>query len=114
MKKFFEKHDLVKIALCMIIFTLLLTWIIPQGYFNAGELTKGEITRIGLFDFVTYGLLGMYYFTVLVTFLFVLGAFYQVLAKCSGYQKLTDSLAKTFSGKEYLFVLLVLFIISAI
>ena len=60
MKKFFEKHDLVKIALCMIIFTLLLTWIIPQGYFNAGELTKGEITRIGLFDFVTYGLLGMY------------------------------------------------------
>ena len=88
MKKFFEKHDLVKIALCMIIFTLLLTWIIPQGYFNAGELTKGEITRIGLFDFVTYGLLGMYYFTVLVTFLFVTGAFYQFLSKLGAYQKM--------------------------
>ena len=114
MKKFAEKHDLVKIAGIMVLISVLLTWVIPQGYFSGAELTSNDITRVGIFDFFTYGLLGMYYFTVLVTFLFVLGAFYQVLAKCSGYQKLTDSLAKTFSGKEYLFVLLVLFIISAI
>ena len=114
MKKFFEKHDLVKIALCMIIFTLLLTWIIPQGYFNAGELTKGEITRIGLFDFVTYGLLGMYYFTVLVTFLFVTGAFYQFLSKLEAYQKLTDKISKRWKGKEILFSLIVSFLFAAL
>lgn len=114
MKKFFEKHDLVKIALCMIIFTLLLTWIIPQGYFNAGELTKGEITRIGLFDFVTYGLLGMYYFTVLVTFLFVTGAFYQFLSKLGAYQKLTDKISKRWKGKEILFSLIVSFLFAAL
>ena len=114
MKKFWEKHDLIKVSGLMVLLSVILTWIIPQGYFYSGSIQVGEITRVGIFDFFNYGLLGMYYFTVLVTFLFVLGAFYQVLAKCSGYQKLTDSLAKTFSGKEYLFVLLVLFIISAI
>lgn len=114
MKKFFEKHDLVKIALCMIVLTLVLTWIIPQGYFNAGELTKGEITRIGLFDFVTYGLLGMYYFTVLVTFLFVLGGFYQFLSKLGAYQKLTDKIAKSLKGKEILFSLIISFVFAAL
>ena len=114
MKKFWEKHDLIKVSGLMVLLSVILTWIIPQGYFYSGSIQVGEITRVGIFDFFNYGLLGMYYFTVLVTFLFVLGAFYQVLAKCSGYQKLTDSLAKTFSGKEYLFVLLVSFIISAI
>lgn len=114
MKKFFEKHDLVKIALCMILLTVILSWIIPQGYFNAGELVKGEITRVGLFDFVTYGLLGMYYFTVLVTFFFVLGAFYQFLSKLGAYQKLTDKIAAKVKGKEILFSLIISFVFAAL
>lgn len=114
MKKFAEKHDLVKIAGIMVLITVLLTWVIPQGYFSGSELTSNDITRIGIFDFFTYGLLGMYYFTVLVTFLFVLGGFYQVLSKTGGYQKLTANMAKTFKGKEILFTLVVSFIIAAI
>ena len=114
MKKFFEKHDLIKIALGMIIFTMILTWIIPQGYFNAGELVKNDITRIGTFDFFTYGLLGMYYFTVLVTFLFVTGGFYQFLSKLGAYQKLTDSIAKKINGKEILFSLIISFVFAAL
>lgn len=114
MKKFWEKHDLVKAAGIMVLISVILTWIIPQGYFYGGSIQIGEITRVGIFDFFNYGLLGMYYFTVLVTFLFVLGAFYQVLAKCSGYQKLTDKLAKAFKGKEILFVLIVSFLISGL
>ena len=114
MKKFFEKHDLIKIALGMIIFTMILTWIIPQGYFNAGELVKNDITRIGTFDFFTYGLLGMYYFTVLVTFLFVTGGFYQFLSKLGAYQKLTDLVAKKINGKEILFSLIISFVFAAL
>ena len=114
MKNNAKKHDLIKIAGIMVLLTALLTWVIPQSYFQNGTLTVTEITRIGLFDFFTYGLLGMYYFTVLVTFIFVLGGFYQVLSKTSAYQKLTDKLAKTFKRKEILFVLLVSFIIAAI
>lgn len=114
MKKFFEKHDLVKIAFGMIILTVLLSWIVKQGYFNAGELTTNEITRVGIFDFVTYGLLGMYYFTVLVTFLFVLGAFYQFLSKLGAYQKLTDRISGRWKGKEILFSLIISFVFAAL
>ncbi|MDD2504862.1 MAG: hypothetical protein PHF21_01150 [Bacilli bacterium] len=113
MKKFWEKHNLVKIAGIMVLLTALLTWVIPQGYWNQGELVIGEIKRIGIFDFFTYGLLGMHYFVVLVTFLFILGGFYQVLGKTSGYQKITTSIAKTFKKKEILFVLLTSFLIAA-
>lgn len=114
MKKEAKKHDLVKIAGIMVLISVLLTWLIPQGMFQNGSLSVGDITRVGIFDFFTYGLLGMYYFTVLVTFLFVLGGFYQVLSKTGGYQKLTDKIAKTFKGKEILFALVVSFILAAL
>ena len=114
MKKFFEKHDLIKIAFGMILLSLILTWIIPQGYFNAAELVKNDITRIGTFDFFTYGLLGMYYFTVLVTLLFVVGGFYQFLSKLGAYQKLTDSFAKRLKGKEILFSLIISFVFAGL
>lgn len=114
MKKFFEKYDLIKIAFGMILLSLLLTWIIPQGYFNGSELVNNGITRMGIFDFVTYGLLGMYYFTVLITFIFVLGAFYQYLSKLDSYQKLTDKIAKKIKGKEIFFSLVVSFIFAGL
>ena len=38
MKKFFEKHDLVKIIFGMILLTAVLTWIIPKSDFSTGEL----------------------------------------------------------------------------
>ncbi len=114
MKKFFEKHDLVKIALGMILLTVILTWIIPQGNFNGAELVKGEITRVGIFDLFTYGLLGMYYFTVMVTFLFVLGAVYQYLSDLPAYQNLTSSIAKKIKGKEIVFSIIVSFIFTAL
>jgi len=113
MKKFWEKHDLFKVAGIMVIITVLMTWVIPQGYFQ-NEFTIGEITRVSLFDFINYGLLGMNFFTVLVTLVFVLGGFYQVLSKSGGYQKLTESIAKKFKGKEILFVVFVSFIIAAL
>lgn len=114
MKKFAEKHNLVKVAGIMVLITVLLTWLIPQGVFQSGSLNVTEITRVGLFDFFTYGLLGMYYFTVLITFIFVLGAFYQVLSRTKGYQDLTTGIAEKFKEREILFTLIVSFIIAAV
>ena len=95
MKKFFEKHDLVKISLIMILVTVLLSWVIKQGSFDAvgSFVLNKDYTRIGIFDFVSYGFSGLYYFTAFVSFFFVLGAFYQFLSKLGAYQKLTDKIA---------------------
>ena len=114
MKKFFEKNDLVKITFGMVLLTVLLSWVIKQGYFNAGELTTKEITRVGIFDFATYGLLGISYFYYYVTFLFVLGALYQFLSKLGAYQKLTDKISNRWKGKEILFSLIISFIFAGL
>lgn len=114
MKKFFEKHDLVKLTLGMILICLILSWIVPSVSFDTGEAVVGDINRIGIFNFFTYGFLGMYYFTVLVAFVFVVGVFYQFLSKLGAYQKLTDKLAKKIKGKEILFSLIISFVFAAL
>ena len=114
MKKFFEKYDLIKISGILVLISVLLTWVIPYGYFSGSDMVIEDITRVGLADFMQYGLLGMYYFTVLVTFLFVLGGFYQVLSKTAGYQKLIKGICEKLKGREIPFVLAISFVLAAI
>ena len=116
MKKFFEKNDLFKIVGIAILFTVLLTWLIPTSSFgtSTGKMVLGEITRIGLNDFFTDILLSVYYFAIIVTFLLVLGGLYQVLSKTSGYQNLVERFSKFLKGKEIWFVAIVSFIFAAL
>lgn len=100
MKKFFEKYDLIKLSGILVLISAILTWILPYSYFSGTELVSEEIKRIGITNFFQFGLLGMYYFTVLVTFLFVMGGFYQVLSKRAGYQKLIGRISEKLKGKE--------------
>lgn len=108
MKKFFEKYDLIKVSGILVLLTVVLTWLIPSGYFQSGELIVEDITRVGLTDFFYFGMLGMYYFCVLVTFLFVLGGFYQVLSTRAGYR----TLVKNISEKLKNFAIPVVLIVS--
>ncbi len=114
MKRFFEKYDLIKVSGILVLLSVLLTWLIPYGHFGGTEIVKEEITRVGLINFMQYGLLGIYYFTVLVTFLFVLGGFYQVLSKVSGYQTLVKNISKKLKGRETLFVVLTMVVLSVL
>lgn len=107
MKKFFEKYDLIKVSGILVLLSVILTWLIPYGYFSGSEMVTDEITRVGFIDFAQQGLYGIYYFSVLVTFLFVLGGFYQVLSKRAGYQKLVKSISEKLKGREIPFVLII-------
>lgn len=114
MKKFFEKNDLFKLAGIFVIISLILTWIIGYSYYSSGELITEEINRAGLFDLTTYGLLGLYYFTVNFIFLFIVGGFYKFLGNTDAYKKMTDGLAKLFTGKEKLLVIVSTVILAAL
>lgn len=106
MKKFFEKYDLIKISGILILLSVVLTWFIPQGYYQ-GEMVVNEITRIGLTDIFNYGLLGIFYFYPLVTSLFVIGGFYQVLSKRPGYQRFIKGISEKLKGHAVPVVLIV-------
>lgn len=113
MKKFFEKHDLIKLSGILLLITVILTWVIKQGMFQYGEISVNEISRVGFSTFAQYAMLSIYYFTVLVTFLFVLGGFYQVLSKTAGYQALIKGIVKKLKGHEILFVGIISLLIAA-
>ena len=113
MKKFFEKYDLIKLSGILILTTVVLSWVIKQGSFQYGEMSVNEISRVGFTSFAQNIMLGLYYFTVLVTFLFVLGGFYQVLSKTAGYQALIKGISKKLKGHEVLFVGIVSLLFAA-
>ena len=107
MKKFFEKHDLFKMVMIVLLLAVLFSWIMPYTYFSNGafDSTQG-ITRVGFFDISTYGLLGFYYFTTFFIFLFVVAGFYKLLGTIPAYQVMTDKIAKAFEGREKVFAVI--------
>ena len=102
MKKFFEKHDLFKMAMIVLLLAVVFSWIMPYTYFTgtAFDSTTQGITRVGFFDLSTYSMLGLYYFTTFFIFMFVVAGFYKFLGNIPGYQVMTDKIATVFKGKE--------------
>ncbi len=112
MKKFFEKHDLIKMAGIMVIIAVIFSWILKYCYFSSGSLiiagTSGnnvvDGSTAGIYDMNTYSILGLYYFTNIFVYILVVFGFYKFLGTLDSYQALTDKIAKKFKGKEKIFV----------
>lgn len=104
MKKFFEKHDLIKLSGLFVLIAVLLTWLVSANSYDGGVLYTDEMIRVGLFDISTYSLLGFYYFTVVFMFIFIVGGFYKFLGSTEAYNRLTDKVAGWFARKEKVFV----------
>jgi len=111
MKKFFEKHDLVKLILIAIIFTMVLTWIIPSGIYQSGSV-DGTIQRTGIADLFLGGMMSVSFFLQQIIFVVLVGAFYGVMTKTEGYKKLVEMIAKKLKGKEISFIVVTSLIIA--
>jgi len=103
----FEKHDLFKIVLVAILVTIVLSWIIPYGYFTGTEFSDYGLGRQGLVDVMLSGVYSANFFLQQLIFIAFIGIFYGVISKTSGYKALVSNVAKKFNGKEKLFALVV-------
>ena len=112
MKKFFEKHDLVKISLIAIAFVFLLTWIIPSGVYQSGSVT-GELERTGIADLFLGGMTSVSFFLQQILYILSIGAFYGVMTKTDGYKKLVEKFATKMKGHEIPFVVILSIMIAA-
>ncbi len=112
MKKFFEKHDLVKISLIAIVFVFLLTWIIPSGVYQSGTVT-GELERTGIADLFLGGMTSVNFFLQQILYILFIGAFYGVMTKTDGYKKLVEKFATKMKGHEIPFVVILSIMIAA-
>ncbi|MCX4248604.1 MAG: hypothetical protein OSJ65_02430 [Bacilli bacterium] len=113
MKKFFEKHDLFKLTGIFVLIAVLLTWLVSSSYFTAGTLSSNGFNRVGLFDLTTYGLLQIFYFTVVFMFVLVVGGFYKFVGSLEAYDNLTSKIAAKFEGKEKVLVAISILLFGA-
>ncbi len=111
MKKFFEKHDLVKMILIAIAFTIVLTWIIPSGVYQGGDIA-GTIQRTGFSDIFLGGMMSVSFFLQQMLFILAVGAFYGVLTKMDGYKKLVETIANKMKKHEIPLILVISLLIA--
>ena len=97
-----KKNNTLKVLLITILFTFLLTWILPITYYNSGLYTDVRYPA-GLFDIFNYPTLTLYYFGQLAIYVLTVGAFYGVFNKTGVFRKICDKIVKLFKGKEILF-----------
>lgn len=108
-----KKNNTLKVLLITILFTFLLTWILPITYFNSGIYTDVRYPA-GLFDIFNYPTLTLYYFGQMAIFVLAVGAFYGIFNKTGVYKKICDKLVKVFKGKKLLFFGAVITLLSVI
>ena len=107
-----KNHGLFKVLAICIFVAIVLTWIIPTGYFSAGEYTKGAIARTGINEIFLSMFYSTNYYLLQIIFILGVGVFYGVISKTKGYNAFVEKLASIFKGKEKLFVLLNTLIIA--
>jgi uncharacterized ion transporter superfamily protein YfcC len=111
-KSMFEEHDLLKIVVIAILVTIVLSWIIPYGYFSGSEFSDYGLSRQGLVDILLSGVYSANFFLQQLIFVAFIGIFYGVITKTSGYKAMVSNIAKKFKGKEKIFVVLSSLIIT--
>ena len=103
-----KKKSLFKALTIVFLVYVVLTWVIPTGYYSSGSYVKGTITPIGLFDIVRYPIITLTSSVFVLTALVILliGGLYGVLNKTGAYQNLVEKIVKKFKNKEKSFLII--------
>ncbi len=91
-----KEHRFIKSLFVICAAIVILTWLIPYGYFNSSDFYEYGMRRIGIMDISVAIYNALYYCVDKVIYLVIIAGFYGVLSKISGYQKMVNSLAKKF------------------
>ena len=108
-----KKNNTLKVLLITILFTFLLTWILPITYFSSGLQTDVRYPA-GIFDIFNYPMLTLYYFGSTAIYVLVVGAFYEVFNKTGVFKKVVDKLVKLFKGHELVFFISMVTLLSVL
>lgn len=111
-----KKTGLFKIIMFTLLGILVLTWIVPAGYFTDGSLSNLGYNRLGFFDFfqLLFGTFEFAYFIQIFILLISIGALYGVLVKTGKYGALIEKIASKLKGKEQVFLIAAAFLIAAL
>ena len=111
-----KKDNLLKAIIISFIAFIILSWIIPTGYYQNGEFSNMGTLPIGLIDIIKYPVITFTSSVFLLTAIVILliGGLYGVLNKTGVYSKIVEGLTAKFKGKKtFLVISILLFSILA-
>ena len=113
MKKLFKEHDLAVLIFGLLAVIILLSWVIPAGYFSGGTFVEGEPWQgIGLLH-ITYGIAAVINsYSMSIAFLILVGIFYGIASKTESYKALVTKLANLAKGHVISFACLISLIVA--
>ena len=101
-----KKNNILKALGILFLLFVIISWIIPAGYFNNGEYTGTTIMPIGLFDVIIYPFMALTssVFVLYAIDVLLIGALYGVMNKTGFYSNLIDKIVKKIKGHERIFL----------
>ncbi len=109
-----KKAVLLKSIFGIALVGLIGTWVLANGAYSGTAFTASSMSRVGLTDVSTIMYYGIYFVLDKVVYLIALAAFYGVLSKTEGYNKLVNNIAKKMESSRLLFVILVVLGLAAL
>ncbi|MEG0798818.1 MAG: hypothetical protein RR228_02245 [Bacilli bacterium] len=109
-----KKNGLFKIISVLIILLAVLSWIIPASYYGNADLVNLGLYRVGFSHLFQYPLSAVKYFTDIIVFILIVGAFYGILGKTGKYRTMVEKLSNKIKGKEKLYLILVAIIFASL
>ena len=108
-----KKNSIFKVVLLVILCVTVCTWIF-KGISFTGQLSEGEVNQVGVFDLASYTLDLFRYFPYILISVLSIGAFYGVAYRIPAYRVLLDTIVEKFKGKENIFLVATIILISVI
>lgn len=109
-----KKNSLLKAIGIMFVLFLLISWVVPTGYFSESGFVSDAIMPIGLLDLIRYPLItatsSVFILSALV--ILIIGGVYGVLNKTGAYQKLVESIAKKFKDEGNVFLVITILVLA--
>lgn len=106
-----KRHNIIKVVLVSLVFILLLSWILPAGYYSGEYVDQGRV-QMGLAELFNYPLTAISYFGHIVLFIILIGCFYGVLYKIPAYRTFLERIAAKFERKEIVFIALTVILLA--
>ena len=109
-----KKNGILKALGIVFLIYVILSWIIPTGYYNNSVFTTSTIDPVGLVDIIKYPIVALTSSVFVLTAIcfITIGGLYGVMKKTGLYSKLVDSVCTKFKGNEEMFVILSTFVLA--
>lgn len=108
-----KKDGILKAIGIVFLVYVLVSWLIPVGYFKNGSFIAGEVSPVGIIDLIRYPIINLTssVFILMAICILFTGGLYSVLNKTGVYSKWIDNIVKKYkdNGNKFLIITVLIF-----